>query len=58
MGVPIGFLFSLGVTSWLWVLINMILCGVTYYIATAAFIYGGKSWLNFLGEKGKLLFVV
>jgi hypothetical protein len=27
----------------------------TYYIATAAFKYGEKSWLNFLGEDGKFV---
>lgn len=28
-------------------------CIVTYYVATAVFKYGEKSWLNFLGEYGK-----
>lgn len=53
MGLPIGFLMSLGVVSWGQVFINTILCGVTYYIATSAFKYGEKSWLNFAGERGK-----
>jgi hypothetical protein len=30
-----------------------LLCIPTYYIATSAFPYGEKSWLNFLGEGGK-----
>lgn len=53
MGIPIGFLFTIGTTPWNIVFVTTILCGITYYIATAAFKYGEKSWLNFLGEDGK-----
>ena len=53
MGLPIGFLFTIGVMSWASVGIATVLCGIAYYIATAAFVYGEKSWLNFLGETGK-----
>lgn len=31
------------------------LCILTYWIATSAFPYGEKSWLNFLTEKGKFI---
>lgn len=53
MGIPIGFLFTLGIVPWNIVLLTTVLCGITYYIATAVFKYGEKSWLNFLGEDGK-----
>jgi hypothetical protein len=53
MGIPVGFLFTIGIVPWNIVAITTVLCGITYYIATAAFKYGEKSWLNFLGEYGK-----
>lgn len=53
MGLPIGFLFTLGHASWANVAIATVVSGISYYITTAAFKYGEKSWLNFLGEYGK-----
>lgn len=53
MGIPLGFLFTIGWASWATVAIVTILSGITFYIATSAFKYGENSWLNFLGEKGK-----
>jgi len=46
IGIPIGFLAWHG---WLTFLLTV----ATYFIATSGFIYGEKSWLNFLGQKGK-----
>lgn len=55
MGVPLGFLYSVGKSPWLWVALTTVMAGVAYYIATAAFKYGDKSWLNFLGKMGKFI---
>lgn len=49
MGIPIGLISFLFYHNW----IVIPLAGIAYYIATAAFKYGAKSWLNFLGEEGK-----
>lgn len=55
MGLPIGFLFTVGRSSWSHVLISTAFAGVAYYIATAAFKYGEKSWLNFLPKMAKFV---
>jgi len=55
MGFPLGFLCTIGRTSWETVLLSTALAGVTYYIATAVFKYGDKSWLNFLPKIWKFI---
>ena len=48
MGVPIFLIAILTGHSWF-----SIFAILTYWLATSAFPYGEKSWLNFLGEWGK-----
>ena len=49
MGIPIAILCW---GSWI-----SLLAIPAYWIATSAFPYGEKSWLNFLGERGKFFAV-
>jgi hypothetical protein len=50
MGIPIFFVAIFNGAPW-WAIYAV----VTYLIATNAFPYGEKSWLNFLGEYGKYI---
>ena len=55
MGLPLGFFYTIGRQPWEVVAVTTALAGVAYYIATAAFKYGEKSWLNFLPPIGKFI---